>query len=78
MTALVARWHAATAKLTWVNCGHPPGYLLDTDGNLKELTGPHHPALGTGDKEPTFTLSERRLTPGERSSSSPTGSPGDT
>jgi hypothetical protein len=24
VTALVARWRAATTMLTWVNCGHPP------------------------------------------------------
>ncbi|MDQ6817320.1 MAG: SpoIIE family protein phosphatase, partial [Actinomycetota bacterium] len=24
VTALVGRWRAATATLTWVNCGHPP------------------------------------------------------
>ena len=24
ITAIVARWRAATATLTWINCGHPP------------------------------------------------------
>jgi serine phosphatase RsbU (regulator of sigma subunit) len=66
VTALVARWHAATAKLTWVNCGHPPAYLVDTDGNLDELESSPHPALGTGETEPTFTATERQLKPGER------------
>jgi serine phosphatase RsbU (regulator of sigma subunit) len=66
VTALVARWHAATAKLTWVNCGHPPAYLVDLDGNLSELRSPDHPALGTGEQDPRFTPTDRRLSPGER------------
>ena len=66
VTALVARWHAATAKLTWVNCGHPPAYLIDTEGNLSELQSHNHPALGTGAQEPSFRPTTRRLNPGER------------
>ena len=66
VTALVARWHAATAKLTWVNCGHPPAYLVDTEGNMSELQSHDHPALGTGEQQPTFTPTTRRLNPGER------------
>jgi serine phosphatase RsbU (regulator of sigma subunit) len=66
VTALVARWHAATATLTWVNCGHPPAYLADLDGNLTELEGPCHEALGAGDGERAFQLTERRLHSGER------------
>ncbi|HWC85048.1 MAG TPA: SpoIIE family protein phosphatase [Solirubrobacteraceae bacterium] len=66
VTALVARWHAATAKLRWVNCGHPPAYLVDTEGNVDELESPPHPALGTGGAEPAFKATERQLKPGER------------
>jgi serine phosphatase RsbU (regulator of sigma subunit) len=66
VTALIARWHATSARLRWVNCGHPPAYLIDTDGNLNELESPIHPALGTGDEKPTFQPTERRLNPGER------------
>jgi serine phosphatase RsbU (regulator of sigma subunit) len=66
VTAWVGHWHAATAKLTWVNCGNPPAYLLDAEGTLNELESPHHPALGTGGDTPSFELAERRLTPGER------------
>ena len=32
VTALVARWRAATSTFTWVNCGHPNACLVDTDG----------------------------------------------
>jgi serine phosphatase RsbU (regulator of sigma subunit) len=66
VTALVARWRAATATFTWVNCGHPPAYLVDLDDNLTELEGPRHPALGTGDGEPSFQVSECHLQAGER------------
>jgi serine phosphatase RsbU (regulator of sigma subunit) len=66
VSALVARWRAATATLTWINCGHPPAYLADLDGNLTELEGAHHAALGTGDAERTFQPTERQLHPGER------------
>jgi serine phosphatase RsbU (regulator of sigma subunit) len=66
VTALVARWRAPTATLAWVNCGHPPGYVVDVDGNLEELGGPSHPALGTGSPEPELSVSERRMRSGER------------
>src|SRR4051812_30016233 len=32
VTAILARWHAPTATLAWLNCGHPPGYVADPDG----------------------------------------------
>jgi serine phosphatase RsbU (regulator of sigma subunit) len=66
VTAIVARWRAPTATLTWINCGHPAPYLVDRDGNLSELEGPPHPALGTGDLEPDYRLTERQLHSGER------------
>jgi serine phosphatase RsbU (regulator of sigma subunit) len=66
VSALIARWRAATRTLTWVNCGHPPAYLADVHGNLTALDSPPHPALGTGDREPTFAPAERELQSGER------------
>lgn len=66
VTALIARWHAATATLSWVNCANPPAYVVDIDGNLTELEGPRHPALGAGDAQRTFRATERQLHPGER------------
>lgn len=66
ITALLARWRAATATLTWVNCGHPSAYLVDGDGVLSELEAPHHPPLGTGQKATKFTTASRQLHPGER------------
>jgi AcrR family transcriptional regulator len=66
VSVLVARWRAATQTLTWVNCGHPPAYLADLDGNLTELENPVHPALGAGEQNPTFASTERMLHSGER------------
>src|SRR3954454_4135081 len=66
VTALVARWRAPTATLTWVNCGHPPAYRVDAAGELKELEGPRHPPLGLGEAERAFQLTAQQLGPGER------------
>ena len=66
VTALVARWRATAATFSWVNCGHPPAYLVDLDDNLVPLEGPEHPALGTGAVQRSFETSERRLRSGER------------
>jgi serine phosphatase RsbU (regulator of sigma subunit) len=66
VTALVARWRAATSTFTWVNCGHPHAYLADVAGNVNELEGPDHPPLGVPGDDPTFTATERQLTSGER------------
>jgi serine phosphatase RsbU (regulator of sigma subunit) len=66
LTAVMARWRAATATLTWINCGHPPAYLVDTDGNLRPLEGPEHPPLGAPDSEPRYTPTHLQLRSGER------------
>lgn len=66
VTGIFARWRAATATLTWANCGHPPAYVVDPEGNMNELEGPIHPALGGTDGSIEFKLSTQRLRPGER------------
>jgi serine phosphatase RsbU (regulator of sigma subunit) len=66
VTALAARWRAATRTFTWVNCDHPPAYLVDREAAVSELAGPVHPPLGVPDAEPTFTPTERHLGSGER------------
>jgi AcrR family transcriptional regulator len=66
VTALIARWHAATSTLVWVNCAYPPAYVIDTEGHFHELGGHEHPPLGTGTNRRAFTSSRRRLAPGER------------
>jgi serine phosphatase RsbU (regulator of sigma subunit) len=66
VTALVARWRAATSTFKWVNCGHPHAFLVDVDGNVDELEGPVHAPLGVGEDEVSFTTSERQLAADER------------
>jgi len=66
VTAIFARWRAVSATLTWANCGHPPAYLVDAEGNLAELEAPEHPALGVDVATPKFKLATRQLRSGER------------
>jgi serine phosphatase RsbU (regulator of sigma subunit) len=66
VTALVARWRAATHTFTWVNCGHPHALLVDVDGNVEKLDGPAHPALGRGDGTPDYEPTTRQLSADER------------
>src|SRR5579875_2108369 len=66
VTVWLARWRAATATLTWVNCGHPNAFLVDTGGDLQPLEGPAHPALGTAEPPARYELTRRQLRPGER------------
>ncbi len=65
ITTWLARWRAATGTLSWVNCGHPAAYLVDADGELTELAGLRHPALGKS-AQPTYRVTEQALTPGQR------------
>src|SRR5204862_2583268 len=32
VTALVARWRAATSELTWMSCGHPHAFVARAEG----------------------------------------------
>jgi serine phosphatase RsbU (regulator of sigma subunit) len=66
VTAVLARWHAPTAMLAWLNCGHPPAYVVDGDGAFSELEGPVQPALGAGDGPPSFEVAAVSLEPGDR------------
>jgi serine phosphatase RsbU (regulator of sigma subunit) len=66
VTALVARWRAATSEFTWVNCGHPHAFLAGTDGVLTVLEGPVRPPLGAEAGSAAFTPTSRQLLSGER------------
>jgi serine phosphatase RsbU (regulator of sigma subunit) len=63
VTALIARWRAATRTLSWINCGHPCAYVVDVEGSLRPLEGAEYPALGASergmDPDPTETSFER-------------------
>ncbi|HWD65819.1 MAG TPA: SpoIIE family protein phosphatase [Solirubrobacteraceae bacterium] len=65
VTVWLARWRAATATLSWVNCGHPTAFLVDTDDRLHELEGPLDPPLGSPKKH-AFEITRQQLAPGER------------
>jgi serine phosphatase RsbU (regulator of sigma subunit) len=66
LTAILARWHAPTSTLTWINCGHPPGFIADPDGTLTELDGPVHAPLGSVDGARGFELATVRLDSADR------------
>lgn len=66
VSAILSRWHAATGTLRWVNCGHPPAYIVDAEGALSELGGPVHPPLGVGEETRTVEITDRQLHSGER------------
>ena len=66
LTAILARWHAPTEMLAWINCGHPPGYIADPDGTMTELDGPVHAPLGSVDGTREFTVSTVPLESADR------------
>jgi serine phosphatase RsbU (regulator of sigma subunit) len=66
MSAILARWHAPTATLAWINCGHPPALLANLTGELSELEGPVHALLGGVDGEREFEVASIRLNPADR------------
>jgi serine phosphatase RsbU (regulator of sigma subunit) len=66
VTAIVARWRAATSEFVWVNCGHPHAYLAGIDGSLTELEGPVNQPLGAPERSGGLQATTRRLRSGER------------
>ena len=63
VTAIVARWHAPTATLAWINRGHPPGHVVDPEGRMTQLDGPVGTPLGDGSSGTVGTV---MLEPGDR------------
>jgi serine phosphatase RsbU (regulator of sigma subunit) len=66
VTALIARWYAATKTLSWINCGHPSAYVADPDGTLRELDGPIRNPLGAADLPEDLVPTETPLRSGQR------------
>jgi serine phosphatase RsbU (regulator of sigma subunit) len=66
VTAILARWHAPTATLAWINCGHPPPYVADVAGTFTALDAPLHPPLGSGDAPGDMQASAVTLESGDR------------
>jgi sigma-B regulation protein RsbU (phosphoserine phosphatase) len=53
-----------TAKLTYINAGHDPAYVLSAEGGIRTTLAPTGPAVGlTADAE--FAIAETQLRPGE-------------
>ena len=66
-TGIVAHWHAPSAILRWVSCGHSPPLLAPAEGGaLEELTAERYPAFGHADRRLGFRAAERSLRKGER------------
>ena len=61
LTAILARWHAPTGTLAWINCDHPPGLIVEPDGTMSELDGPVHAPLGSSDGTSEFAATTVRL-----------------
>ncbi len=66
VNCVLARWHGPSSEFCWITCGHQPPILLGPAGQVEELTGAEHVALGLGAPDRTFTVDRRRLAPGER------------
>jgi serine phosphatase RsbU (regulator of sigma subunit) len=66
ITAVLARWHAPTATLSWINCGHPPGWVVDPDDGMTLLAGPEHPPLGVAGAPDAWIVTTTRLEAGDR------------
>jgi serine phosphatase RsbU (regulator of sigma subunit) len=66
VTALIARWHAPTATLAWINCGHPHAYVADHENGFARLEGPLHPPLGAGKEPLRFDTTVATLESGDR------------
>jgi serine phosphatase RsbU (regulator of sigma subunit) len=66
MTAILAHWHAPTAILTWINCGHLPPLIVSPKNALTELEGPIHPPLGAERLPTHIQTSRRQLESGDR------------
>lgn len=64
VTVLVARWHAPTSTLAWINRGHPPARLASAGGAVRELPGPTYPRLG--ENAPDMQAHTLALEPGDR------------
>ena len=61
VSAIVARWRAATQTLTWVNCGHAPAVPRRRRGRAASSSKARPTRRwGRGGTDPTFVTTERR------------------
>lgn len=60
----IARWHGASATLTWINCGNPRPMRITAAGGIEAL-GSEGPPLGAPNPQ-TTQVDQTRVAPGER------------
>jgi serine phosphatase RsbU (regulator of sigma subunit) len=66
VNVVLARWHGPSSRLSWLTCGDQAPLVISPDGQLEQLSDPDHEGLGLGGPDRVFTVSHRRLEPGER------------
>ncbi len=57
VTALIARWHAASRSIEWLACGHPLPCILTADGRSELFDGFVFPPLGIVDRDRLASVS---------------------
>ena len=65
VTLVILRYEPSTGKIEFVNGGHPPPIILDTDG-IPELIGESTGPLVGAIEEAEWTTLTHQLQPGER------------
>ncbi len=66
VNATIARWHAPTSAFSWITCGEQHPLLITERGELRTLESETYKSLGLGPAKRSFTVTRRRLAPGER------------
>jgi serine phosphatase RsbU (regulator of sigma subunit) len=66
VNVVLARWHGPSSHLSWITCGDQAPLVISPDGELAALSDPDHEGLGLGLADREFSVSHRRLEPGER------------
>jgi serine phosphatase RsbU (regulator of sigma subunit) len=66
VNAIIARWHGPSSTFSWIACGGQSPLRIDARGDVAELPGVLHDALGLGAADRCFAIQRHRLAPGER------------
>jgi serine phosphatase RsbU (regulator of sigma subunit) len=66
VSAILARWHAPTGTLAWLNFGAVDAWIADPEGSLQRLESDPSPPLGAHEAIPDSAVSSLRLDTGDR------------
>lgn len=66
VSTILARWHAPTGTLAWLNFGAVDAWIADPEGELQRLESDPTPALGAREPISETSVSSLRLEPGDR------------